>query len=98
MNEHSSNETFEYDIVLSFAGEDRAYVDQVAKLLQGKGVRIFYDEFAIAETWGADLYVFLDEVYRKSHALRPSLYLSIMPRSVGRPMSGKASKLGRSMS
>lgn len=65
MRNHGSGKTFEYDIALSFAGEDRSYVEQVAQLLRDRHVRVFYDEFAIAETWGADLYEFLDEVYRK---------------------------------
>jgi len=65
MSEQNSNETFEYGIVLSSAGEDRVYVTRLPNCFEEKGVRIFYDEFAIAETWGADLYVFLDEVYRK---------------------------------
>ncbi len=34
-----------YDVALSFAGEDRDYVDKVAKRLQEKGVKVFYDKF-----------------------------------------------------
>jgi hypothetical protein len=57
--------TFDYDVALSFAGEDRTYVQQVAALLHGHGIRIFYDEYMTAELWGNDLYVLLDEVYRE---------------------------------
>jgi TIR domain len=60
-----SSEIFDYDVALSFAGEDRAYVQQIATELQLRGVRIFYDEFAAAQLWGNDLYVLLDEVHRK---------------------------------
>ena len=35
----------EFDIALSFAGEDRKYVDQVANLLRNSGVKVFYDLF-----------------------------------------------------
>lgn len=56
---------FEFDVALSFAGEDRGYVEDVAADLADHGVRIFYDEYSAAESWGRDLYVFLDEVYRK---------------------------------
>jgi len=35
---------FEYDVCLSFAGEDRAYVNRVAKSLRAKGIRVFYDD------------------------------------------------------
>jgi len=38
-----------YDVCLSFAGEDRAYVRRVAHLLRGKGVRVFFDEYAQAD-------------------------------------------------
>lgn len=55
----------EYDIALSFAGEERAYVDSVANLLRDRGVRVFYDLFEEAGLWGKDLYVHLSEVYHK---------------------------------
>lgn len=37
--------TVEFEIALSFAGEDRAYVDQVANLLRDSGIKVFYDIF-----------------------------------------------------
>ena len=56
----------DYDIALSFAGEDRPFVRDVAAQLSGThGLRVFYDEFKSAEMWGEDLYTYLDEVYRK---------------------------------
>lgn len=58
-------ETFDFDVALSYAREDRAYVQEVAALLQRRDIRVFYDEYAVAELWGNDLYVLLDEVYRK---------------------------------
>ena len=33
MNQRSATETFEYDIALSFAREDRVYVEQIAQSL-----------------------------------------------------------------
>jgi hypothetical protein len=53
------------DIALSFAGEDRDYVDRVANLLKERGVKVFYDLFEEADLWGKDLYVHLSDVYRK---------------------------------
>lgn len=44
-----------YDIALSFAGENREYVDKVAKLLKDKGISVFYDLFEKANMWGKDL-------------------------------------------
>jgi hypothetical protein len=62
---HLPGRDAEYDVALSFAGEDRAYVERIARLLRLRGVRVFYDEFMTADLWGEDLYVLLDEVYRK---------------------------------
>ncbi|SRR6266487_165153 len=56
---------FDYDIALSFAGEDRAKVEPVADLLKKKGVNVFYDEFEQSRLWGEDLYAYLDQVYSK---------------------------------
>lgn len=55
----------EYDVALSFAGEDRDYVDQVAHFLKDRGIKVFYDLFEEADLWGKDLYVHLSEVYQK---------------------------------
>ncbi len=57
---------FDYDVCLSFAGEDRDYVREVADALQAKGVRVFFDEYEAVNLWGKDLYEHLDEVYRRS--------------------------------
>jgi TIR domain len=59
---------FQYDVCLSFAGEDRAYVERVANALRTKGIRIFYDKYERVELWGKELYSHLDYVYR--HAAR----------------------------
>jgi len=60
-----SGQAFEFDVALSFAGEDRAYVHEIAKRLRAHDVEVFYDEYAAVDTWGADLYELLDEIYRK---------------------------------
>lgn len=54
----------EFEIALSFAGEDRAYVDEVATLLQKEGIKIFYDLFEEASLWGKNLYDYLSEIYQ----------------------------------
>lgn len=53
-----------YDIALSFAGEDRAFVEQVADYLKANDVAVFYDRFEEVELWGKDLAEHLDWVYR----------------------------------
>jgi len=55
---------FEFDIALSFAGEDRDKVQAYASSLKEKGLKVFLDSDQQAELWGADLYVKLDQVYR----------------------------------
>lgn len=55
-----------YDVALSFAGEDRAYVAQVAARLQSAGIRVFYDEYEKVSLWGKDLYVHLRDVYQNA--------------------------------
>jgi hypothetical protein len=53
-----------YHVALSFAGEDREYVEAVARLLQQAGVRVFYDRFEETKLWGKDLYSYLSEIYQ----------------------------------
>jgi hypothetical protein len=53
----------EFDIALSFAGEDRPYVDRVANLLRDRGIRVFYDKFEESSLWGKNLYDYLTDVY-----------------------------------
>ena len=52
----------QYDVCLSFAGEQREYVEQVAKAMADSQVRVFYDGFA-ANMWGRDLPIYFEEVY-----------------------------------
>ena len=66
---------FEFDIALSFAGENRSYVDQVANLLRDKGVTVFYDVFEEANLWGKNLYEYLTEIY-KDKALFTIMFIS----------------------
>lgn len=54
-----------YDVALSFAGEDRSYVEEVAEHLLKLGVKVFYDKYAEVDLWGKDLYTHLDDVYQK---------------------------------
>lgn len=55
-----------YDVVFSFAGEDRDFVDQVAVQLQTMKVSVFYDRFETVDLWGKDLYQHLDRIYRRA--------------------------------
>ncbi len=59
---------FEYDVCLSFAGEQRSFVEEVASKLRQLGLRVFYDRYEAATLWGKDLYTHLDDIYQ--HAAR----------------------------
>jgi hypothetical protein len=56
---------YKYDVALSFAGEDREYVDVVAKILKENNVKVFYDKFEEVDLWGKDLGIHFDYVYRR---------------------------------
>jgi hypothetical protein len=55
-----------YEVVLSFAGEDREYVEKVADLLRANDVSLFYDNFEEATLWGKNLTEHLHKVYSSS--------------------------------
>jgi len=55
----------EYDVVYSFAGEDREYVERVARYTKEHGATVFYDMDEQADLWGKDLAEHLDDVYRQ---------------------------------
>jgi hypothetical protein len=55
---------FEYDIALSFAGEDRQYAEQVAIELRKRGLKVFYDDFERADLWGKNLFTYLTDLYQ----------------------------------
>ena len=44
-----TRQRFNYDVCLSFAGEDRAYVKQVADALRDQAVRVSYDDYEKAQ-------------------------------------------------
>lgn len=61
---NTPRDTLEYDVALSFAGEDRAFAENLAQLLAAKRVRVFYDKYEQANLWGKDLYQHLQAIYR----------------------------------
>ncbi len=57
-----------YDIVLSFAGEDRYYAETLANMLLNQGLKVFYDKYEEASLWGKNLYDYLTDIYQnKAH-------------------------------
>lgn len=53
----------EFDVALSFAGEQREYVREVATILESKGIKVFYDEFYESHLWGKNLVDYFKDVY-----------------------------------
>ena len=41
-----------YQVALSFAGEQRDYVEEVARQLQSRSISVFYDGFETVSLWG----------------------------------------------
>ncbi len=65
---HSSLKS-RFDVALSFPGERRTFVEQVAFGLRAANVRVFYDRFYEAELAQPDLDVILQGIYRNSSDL-----------------------------
>jgi hypothetical protein len=62
----SPSPDYDYDVCLSFAGEQRKYVEEVASALKENGVRVFYDDYEKVTLWGKDLYEHLDYIYSRA--------------------------------
>jgi hypothetical protein len=52
-----------YDVAISFAGEDRSVAESIAIKLKEKDVRVFYDAFEKDQLWGKNLYEYLTKIY-----------------------------------
>jgi hypothetical protein len=61
----TATDKHKYHVALSFAGEDRDFVEKVATQLKVSGVKVFYDKYEEVNLWGKDLYTHLKEVYEK---------------------------------
>ncbi len=53
------------DVAISFASEQRQYVERVARDLIQSGVNTFYAPLEQYELWGEDLIQYLDRVFRE---------------------------------
>lgn len=60
---HGPYKKFRYEVVLSFAGEERPYVEEVANFLKAHGITVFYDFHEEANLWGKELSEVLDTIY-----------------------------------
>ncbi len=64
-----------WDVALSFAGAQRDYVKQVARALQARGVRCFYDADEEIDLWGKFLAEELPVIYGE-HAAAAVMFVS----------------------
>ena len=67
---------YEFDVAVSFAGEDREIVKQYVDTISPRGLKVFYDKYEQVGLWGKDLYDKLDEVYR-TKAMCCVIFISI---------------------
>jgi hypothetical protein len=56
---------YEYDVALSFAGEQRTLAEGLAAHLKQSDVSYFYDAEQQADLWGRNLYDYLTDVYSR---------------------------------
>jgi hypothetical protein len=59
----SDKPTPTYQVALSFAGEQRKYVEAVARALQARGIAVFYDRFEAVTVWGKDGAEFFHQLF-----------------------------------
>jgi len=61
MGVEMSVQSWQYDVALSYASEDREWARALARLIQNAHYSVFYDEFE--DLWGEDLSAKLHEIY-----------------------------------
>lgn len=59
----NNSDQFEYDVALSFAGEDRAVAEEFGNLLINKNIKVLRDEYQVGAVWGKDLVDHLVNIY-----------------------------------
>ena len=57
-----AEQEFDFDVAVSFAGEDRNYVSEIVEGIKD-GVQVFYDEDYAVEAWGEDGIEYFSDVY-----------------------------------
>lgn len=54
-----------YEVALSFAGEQRAYVEKVASVLRENGISVYYDQYDQVGMWGKNMVDHFENIYGK---------------------------------
>ncbi len=58
--------TYEYDVAISYAGEDRNIAKKLSDMLIDRGLNVFYDRLNEDEILGKNLYHYLQTIYKDS--------------------------------
>ena len=58
------NNNHEYDVAISFAGENRNVAEELSEIFSQRRLRVFYDEYYKADLWGKNLYDHLSDIYK----------------------------------
>ncbi len=90
-------EDYRYDVALSFASEQRWYVEVVARALRDFGVTVFYDEFESARLWGQDGIETFSATY-SGEAYRVVMFISDAYVNKGWPTIERRAALSRLLS
>ena len=86
-----------YEVALSFAGEQRLYVEEVAHALQSRGISVFYDKFETVRLWGKHLAEELQSVY-EGRASLAVMFISTDYVENMRPRHERRAMLSRAVS
>lgn len=57
--------THDFDVAVTFAGEDRSFVQDVVTRIKSGGLSVFFDEDSKVEMWGEDLTEYFANVYER---------------------------------
>jgi tetratricopeptide (TPR) repeat protein len=62
--DHQHLDSRPYDIVLSYASEDRVQAEALAQTIRRRGIKVFYDRYEKSTLWGQNLYTYLSDLYQ----------------------------------
>src|SRR2546421_12590580 len=78
--EMTSDRRYEFEVALSFAGEDRSHASKLANILRRRGVKVFFDEYEKHTLWGKNLYIHLSEIYQNKARYINAMYNPYSPK------------------
>ena len=58
-------ESYDYDVAVTFAGEDREFVEEVVRDIASAGYKVFYDQDEQVTLWGEELTEFFPKIYEE---------------------------------